>query len=592
MEVLDKIIKGGEFLIKSTDPNTVFTPEDYDDEIIMLRSSIRDFLNKEIEPIKKKFDSVEGTEIAPGLLEKMGKLGFHGITVPEEFGGLNLNLKTDLAFGEIASDSFSFAQAIGVHAGLAVYPILLYGTKQQKEKYLTRLVTAEIKCSYCLTEPGAGSDASAGKTIAATTPDGKHYILNGQKMWISNSGFADIFSVFCKIDGDEKLSCLIVEKEWGVKLGAEEKKLGIHGASTRQVFFENIKVPVENLLGQRGKGFEIAMNALNLGRIKIAVAGSGIAKRAFRLGVDYANNRIQFKTPIINFGAIQNKIANMAIKIYTLESTWNRIGNQIDEANERLQSEGVDALQAKIKSVAEFAMECSIAKVYGSDAEQFVVDESLQIHGGMGYSGESDIAILYKNIRGNRIYEGTNEINRILIPSMLLKKAMKGEIDLMTPAMQAFQDLQSGILKPAEEGGLFKLESNFLTNIKKVCLLVAGQAIQTYQQNIKDEQEVLMNISEMLTQLFVFESTLLRSIKQTKPDSISVREEMVKVLMYDTADVLKVNAREIIFATSEKEVAITTLKAIISLLQLPAYNLKNARRKIAEYFKNQNEYKL
>ena len=586
------IIKGGEFIIKSSTPESVFTPEDYTEEQLMFRTSMRDFLNKEIEPIKEKFDTKEGTKLAPGLLEKMGELGFHGIGVPEEYGGLNCDFKTELAYGEIASDSFAFAQSIGVHTGLGIYPVLLYGTKEQKEKYLTKIVTAEIKCSYCLTEPGSGSDANAAKTKAVFSEDKSHFILNGQKMWITNSGFADVFFVFCKIEDDENLSCLIVHKEWGVTLGEEEDKLGIHGSSTRQVFFENVKVPVENLLGERNKGFKIAMNALNAGRIKIAVANSAIASRAFRIGVQYANQRIQFGQPISNFGAITEKIATMATKMYANESAWNRVAHQVDLVYDDMVNSGMDPLEAKYRSVAEFAMECAMTKVYGSEMEQYVVDESLQIHGGMGYSAESEIETLYRNIRGNRIYEGTNEINRMLTPSTLLRKAMKQEIDLMGQAMQAFQDLQAGKLKPAEGEGEFELELQFLSNAKKVAMLATGQAVQVFQEKLKDEQEILMASADLLIQVYMFESALLRTIKHKDSSSADVRKAMVKTLMYDTADLLKIKARDIIYACAEGDMANMTLKALSKMCQLPVHNLKKTKREIAEYFKNQNEYKL
>ena len=594
MSVKEKtILKGGEYLLTSTDPEDVFTPEDYTEEQKMFRSSIRDFLNKEVEPIKEKFDSKEGTTIAPSLLEKMGELGFHGIGVPEEYGGLNCDMKTELAYGEIASDSFAFSQAIGVHTGLGVYPILLYGNEAQKEKYLADIVTAKVKCSYCLTEPGAGSDANSGKSKALYTEDKKHFILNGQKMWITNSGFADVFFVFCKIENDENLSCLIVHKEWGVKLGEEEKKLGIHGSSTRQVFFENVKVPVENLLGERNKGFKIAMNALNAGRIKIAVANTGIGKRAFGLGVQYANQREQFGKQISKFGAIQHKIAVMASRLYALESSWNRAGHQIDECFDELIAGGMDPLDAKIKSVAEFSMECAITKVYGSETESYIVDEALQIHGGMGFSAESEISVHYRNVRGNRIYEGTNEINRILIPTMLLRKAMKGELPFMEAAMKGFQELQSGALKGAETGSnTYDLPMNFLKNIKKATLLVAGLAAQKFQQEIKDEQEVLMSMADMLSLLYIYESTLLRSIKHQNSSTSVVRAEMIEVLMYETAEKLLSATKEVIYASSEENQALPNLKAIQRLYQLPPTNLKDKRRSIANYFINKNKYQL
>jgi len=594
MSVKEKtIVKGGEFLLSATNPMDIFTPEDYTEEQKMFRSSIRDFLNKEVEPIKEKFDSKEGTTIAPGLLEKMGELGFHGIGVPEEYGGLNCDMKTELAYGEIASDSFAFSQAIGVHTGLGVYPILLYGNEAQKEKYLSDIVTAKVKCSYCLTEPGAGSDANSGKSKAVFSDDNKHFILNGQKMWITNSGFADVFFVFCKIEDDKNLSCLIVHKEWGVKLGAEENKLGIHGSSTRQVFFENIKVPVENLLGERNKGFKIAMNALNAGRIKIAVANTGIGKRAFGLGVQYANQREQFGKSIAEFGAIKHKIAVMATRLYALESSWNRTGHQIDEFYDELIANGMDPLDAKIKSVAEYSMECAITKVYGSETESFIVDEALQIHGGMGFSAESEISVHYRNVRGNRIYEGTNEINRILIPTMLLRKTMKGELPFMEAAMTGFQELQSGALKGAETGtNTYDLALNFLENIKKATILVNGLAAQKFQQDIKDEQEVLMSMADMLSILYIYESALLRSIKHQDSTTSSLRADMIEVLMHETAETLLSSTKEVIYACSEENQALPNLKAIQRLYQLPPTNLKDKRRNIANYFINENKYQV
>ena len=590
MEVEEKkAIKGGEFLLTKSDYTTIFTPEDYTEEQKMFRSSMRDFLNKEVEPIKEKFDSKEGTEIAPILLEKMGELGFHGIGVPEEYGGLNCDMKTELAFGEIASDSFAFSQSIGVHTGLGVYPILLYGTEEQKKKYLNDIVTAKIKCSYCLTEPGAGSDANSGKTKALFNQDQTHFVLNGQKMWITNSGFADVFFVFCKIEDDDNLSCLIVHKEWGVKLGAEEKKLGIHGSSTRQVFFENVEVPVENLLGERNKGFKIAMNALNAGRIKIGVANTAIGKRAFKLGINYSNERIQFGEKIANFGAIKEKIATMAARLYGLESSWNRSAQQIDEVYEELVDQGQNKLEAKIKSCAEYAIECAIIKVYGSEVESYIVDEALQIHGGMGFSGESEISVHYRNVRGNRIYEGTNEINRILTPTMLLRKAMKGELPFMERTMTLFQELTSGELKAVvEDNQPLDLVENYIEIVKKATLLTIGIAVQKFQQEIKSEQEVLMHLADMMIPLFILESALLRAQKQQSP----LYTNLTLMLMYETSELLSKHAKEVIFASSSDKEAMRNYKGINRLFQLPYRNLKALRREVANHFIARNEYKL
>ncbi|GAA4276612.1 acyl-CoA dehydrogenase family protein [Aquimarina mytili] len=592
MESKLKTIRGGEFLIKTSAPDSIFTPEEYTEEHIMLREAIRDFINKEIEPLKETFDSKEGIAVTPKILEKLGQLGFLAISAPESIGGMGCDIKTDLAASEIMSESFSFSQTLGVQRGLGVNTILFYGSKAQKEKYLDDILVGKLKCSYCLTEPGAGSDANSGKTKAVLSEDGKHYILNGQKMWITNAGFADIFSVFCKIEDDENLSCLIVEKEWGVKLGVEENKLGIHGSSTRQVFFEDVKVPVENLLGERNKGFKIAMNALNMGRLMIGIAGSAIGKRAFRLGVQYANQRIQFKKPISSFGAIQEKIAKMATKIYAIESGWNRLAGDMDNLYDEFISEGTPPLKAKQQVAQEFAAECSMIKVFGSEIEQFVVDEALQMHGGMGFSGESEISIHYRNIRGNRIYEGTNEINRLVIPGTIMKYALKGKLPLMESAMQAFQDLQSGNLKPADSTKSFdEFAVEFLDNCKKSAILVSGQAMQKFQQAIQEEQEVLSRLADIITQVYILEGVLLRTSK-CKGQNQKIREAICTTFMHDVADSIKVATKEVIFATAEGDMAVISLKAINKLIQLPMHNIIAERRTIATHFIQENEYKI
>ncbi len=592
MESKVEIMKGGEFLIKTSAPDTIFTPEDYTEEQHMLREAIRDFINKEIEPLKEVFDSKEGITVTPKILEKLGELGFLAISAPESIGGMGCNIKTDLAASEIMSDSFSFSQTLGVQRGLGVNTILFYGTEAQKEKYLDDILTGKLKCSYCLTEPGAGSDANSGKTKAVLSEDGKHYILNGQKMWITNAGFADIFSVFCKIEGDENLSCLIVEKEWGVKLGVEENKLGIHGSSTRQVFFENVKVPVENLLGERDKGFKIAMNALNMGRLMIGIAGSAIGKRAFRLGVQYANQRIQFKKQISSFGAIQEKIAKMAINIYAIESGWNRLAGDMDKLYDEFLAEGLDPLKAKQQVAQEFAAECSMIKVFGSEAEQFIVDEALQMHGGMGFSGESEISIHYRNIRGNRIYEGTNEINRLVIPGTIMKYVLKGKLPLLEFAMKAFQDLQSGNLKPVDSRKPFaEFSLDFLDNCKKATLLVSGQAMQKFQQNIQEEQEVLSRLADSITQVYMLEGVLLRTLKCKTQHQI-IREAMCSTFMYTTAELIKTAAKEVISAVAEGDMALMSIKAIDRLVQLPVRDIIMDRRTIAAHFIQENQYKI
>ncbi|MBO3098013.1 acyl-CoA dehydrogenase family protein [Gelidibacter pelagius] len=587
-----QLINGGAFLIYTPDSESVFTPEEYTEDQLLIRASVRAFLDREIEPIKHVFDTKEGTKIAPEKLELLGELGFLGLSVPEKFGGMGCDIKTDMAASEIMSDSFAFAQSMGVQRGLGINTILFYGTPEQQEKYLGGIIAGKIKCSYCLTEPGAGSDANSGKTKATLSADGKHYILNGQKMWITNAGFADVFSVFCKIDGDENLSCLIVEKEWGVTLGAEEDKMGIHGSSTRQVFFEDVKVPVKNLLGERNKGFKIAMNALNLGRLFIGIAGSGISKRAFKLGVTYANQRVQFNQTIASFGAIQEKIAKMAVSIYALESSWNRLAGDMDTMYDLFLSETANELLSKQKVAQEYATECAIIKVFGSEVEQFVVDEALQIHGGMGYSNESDISVLYRNIRGNRIYEGTNEINRLLIPGTILKLAFKGKIPLMETVMKTFGDLQAGNLKPADPALSFAdFSLEYLNNCKKLAQLVCGQAMQKFQQDIEKEQEVLSRLSDIISQVYILESVVLRSIKN-KSHQTELREAMTSIFIYESAKIINDAAQEVIYASAAPEMALMSFKAIKKLIQLPAEHIIEKRRVVAKHFIEENKYKL
>lgn len=587
-----QLINGGAFLIYTPHSESVFTPEEYTEDQLLIRASVRAFLDREIEPIKDVFDTKEGTKIAPEKLELLGELGFLGFSVPEKFGGMGCDIKTDMAASEIMSDSFAFAQSMGVQRGLGINTILFYGTPEQQEKYLGGIIAGKIKCSYCLTEPGAGSDANSGKTKATLSTDGKHYILNGQKMWITNAGFADVFSVFCKIDGDENLSCLIVEKEWGVTLGAEEDKMGIHGSSTRQVFFEDVKVPVENLLGERNKGFKIAMNALNLGRLFIGIAGSGISKRAFKLGVTYANQRVQFNQTIASFGAIQEKIAKMAVSIYALESCWNRLAGDMDTMYDVFMSETSNELLSKQRVAQEYATECAIIKVFGSEVEQFVVDEALQIHGGMGYSNESDISVLYRNIRGNRIYEGTNEINRLLIPGTILKLAFKGKIPLMEEVMKTFGDLQAGNLKPADPALSFAdFSLEYLNNCKKLAQLVCGQAMQKFQQDIEKEQEVLSRLSDIISQVYILESVVLRSIKN-KSHQTELREAMTSIFIYESAKIINDAAQEVIYASAAPDMALMSFKAIKKLIQLPAEHIIEKRRVVAKHFIEENKYKL
>ena len=588
-------LRGGEFLVKESDPQDIFTPEDYTEEQLMYRGAVSDWYAQHIDPIREKFDTPEGYALAPKLLEKMGEIGFLGIGVPEEYDGIDVDFKSQLVIGEATADGHAFSLTPGIQTSLGVAPVLLYGNEEQKAKYLPKIVTAEVKTCYCLTEPGSGSDASAAKTRATLSEDGSHYLLNGQKMWITSSGHADVFFVFCKIGDDEKLSCLIVEKAFGgLTLGNEEPKMGMIGSSTRQVFFENVPVPLENLLGKRGGGFKIALNVLNTGRIKIATATSGSGRRAFNLGVQYATQRIQFGQPISNFGAIKIKIAETGARLYAMESIWCRIAHLIDQEYDRMVEKGMDPLEAKYRSISEFALECAMAKVYNTEGEGLIVDEALQIHGGMGYSGDSEIETLYRNCRSNRIYEGTSEINRILTPTMALRKVMKGELDLMQPATDAVQAIAQGSYEelPAVDTPGLAQERAFLQRLKQCNLVVAGMAVQHHMAGLQEEQETLMHIADCFMAIYAFESALLRTLKYGDGPNAAVRRDLVRMLMHQAADTLRNSSKEALYAIGEGLEQQQMARGISKALRLPAENLVALRRRVSEHFATQNEYKV
>ena len=503
-------IKGGEFIIKETKYQDVFTPEEWSEEQKMIAEMCHDFIKNEVEP---KIDEIEAMEegLMPSILKKAGDLGLLGLSVPEELGGMGVDFKTTLLATEYLGRGFSFSVAYGAHTGIGTLPILYYGTEDQKQKYIPKLASGEWKAAYCLTEPAAGSDANSGKTKAVLTEDGKHYVLNGQKMWITNGGFVDIFTVFAKIDDDTKLSAFIVDaKSEGITLNPEEKKMGIKGSSTRQVFFNGVKVPVENLLSSRENGFKIALNILNIGRIKLAGGVLGGAKATIDYSVQYANEREQFGRPIAKYGAIQHKLGEQVIRTFGLESATYRAGQNIDDAIQHLISEGKDKQTATLKGIELFAAECAMLKVYGSDTLDFVVDEGVQIHGGMGYSSESKVERAYRDSRINRIFEGTNEINRMLTVDMLLKKAMKGELDLMGPALKIGEELMSIPDFDGPSEALFAEEKKTIQHFKKVILMIAGSAAQKLMMTLSKEQEILMNIADITIETYIAESTLLR----------------------------------------------------------------------------------
>jgi alkylation response protein AidB-like acyl-CoA dehydrogenase len=508
-------LKGGEFIIREVQANEVFTPEDFTSDQLMMAEAATEFMDKEVVPGRERFEKKDYA-FTEELMHKMGEMGFLGIAVPDQYGGLGMDFNTAMLICDrVSGVSGSLSTAYGAHTGIGTLPILLYGSEEQKKKYLPRIATGELMASYCLTEPDAGSDANSGKTTARLSEDSKSYILNGQKMWISNAGFADLFIVFARIEDDKYISAFLVDKGTpGLTMNEEEDKLGIRASSTRQVFLNDVQVPLENMLSDRGNGFKIAMNSLNVGRIKLAAAVLDSARRVITLSTQYANDRVQFKTPISSFGAIQSKIADMTARAWACESGVYRAGQDIEDAIQRLHSEGLSAQESKLKGVEEYAVECAILKVHGSEMMDFVADEGLQIYGGMGFSADAPMEAAYRDARIARIYEGTNEINRMLSIGQLLKKAMKGQLDLMSPAMAVGEELFSiPSFDEPDPAILFDAEKQALAKLKKAFLMVAGKAVETLGMDLEKEQEIVMNAADMLMEVYVAESAILRAEK-------------------------------------------------------------------------------
>ncbi len=587
-------IKGGEFLIKETEPQDIFIPEEFSEEQKMMAAATQDFIDKEIEPNRDRIDSLEEGLMA-SLMEKAGDLGLLGVAVPEEYGGLGMNFNTSMLIADVVASSGSFSTAYGAHTGIGTLPILYYGTEEQKNKYLPKLATGEWKASYCLTEPDAGSDANSGKTKAKLTEDGKHYLINGQKMWISNAGFADLFIVFAKIDDDKNLTAFLVEKSFGgITMNDEERKLGIKGSSTRQVFFNDCKVPVENMLSERENGFKIAVNVLNVGRIKLGCGVIGGNKQIATLSTQYANERKQFGVSISSFGAIQQKLAEMAIKTYAVESASYRAGQNIDDKIDSLIADGMDASKAKLKSLEQFSIEAAIIKIHGSEALDYVVDEGVQVYGGMGFSEEAPMARAYRDARITRIYEGTNEINRMLIVGMLLKRTMKGELNLMEPAMAVAKEL-TGV--PSFETPDFSTplseEMEVVKRFKKAVLMVAGKAAETFGPELEKEQEVLMNIADMVIEIYAAESAILRTqkmISTSGEDANQLYIDLARGYLHHATQVVRSAGEEAVssFATGDElKVMLMGIKRFTKGIPM---NMKDLRRGIAQIMIEKNEF--
>jgi alkylation response protein AidB-like acyl-CoA dehydrogenase len=590
-----RAIKGGEFLIRETEAHEIFIPEDFNEEQRMIEQQCKDFLAKEVFPRLDEIDSMKDPKLMPSLLDKAGELGLLGTSVPTEYGGFGMDFNTTMLVAEVIGAGHSVAVALSAHTGIGTLPIVYYGNDAQKKKYLPKLATGEFKAAYCLTEPDSGSDANSGKTKAVLSSDGKHYVINGQKMWITNGGFADIYIVFAKIDNDKNLSAFIVEKGFGgITMNEEEHKMGIKGSSTRQIFFNDCKVPVENLLSERENGFKIAVNILNVGRIKLAVAAVGGSKKTISTAVNYAKERKQFNTPIATFGAIKHKIAEMVTRVYASESACYRAGQNIDDAYNALVAGGMESAPAKLKSLEDFAIECAIMKVHGSEVLDFVVDEGVQIYGGMGFSAEGPMDRAYRDARINRIFEGTNEINRMLTIDMLLKRAMKGQIDLMTPAMAVQKELMAvPDFGSTDDSALFAKEKKALFNLKKAGLMVAGAAVQKFMMKLSEEQEVLMNLADMLIEGYVAESTLLRVEKLINlkgEANCQIEKEMATVYLHEAIEKAASAGKQAIYAFAEGDELRLMLLGLKRFTKIDPYNLKEARRKIANHVIEKGEY--
>lgn len=586
-------LKGGEFLIRDTQANDIFIPEQWNEEQQMIAQSCHDFLASEVWPNLDRIDAQE-EGLTVSLLDKAAELGLLGLNVPEEYGGFEKDFVTGMLATEVLGAGHSFAVSISAHTGIGTLPILYYGNEAQKQKYIPKLASGEWKACYCLTEPNSGSDANSGKTKAVLSADGKHYILNGQKMWITNGGFAEVFTVFAKIDDDENLSAFIVEKSFGgVSLNPEEHKMGIKGSSTRQVFFNDCKVPVENLLSERQNGFKIAVNILNVGRIKLAAAALGGCKRTSTISINYANERHQFGRPIAKYGAIRYKIAEQAIRIYAMESALYRATQNIEDAINNFAASGMERGKAILKGVEQFAPEAAIMKVVGSEVLDYVVDEGVQIYGGMGYSAEAPMDRAYRDSRINRIFEGTNEINRMLIVDMMMRKAMKGELDLMGPAQKVAGELMSIPDFGAEDDAPFAREKKYIANFKKAVLMVAGAAAQKLMMELSKEQEVLINIADMMIDLYVSESVLLRAEKLSVlkgADNAATQIEIMRVYLNDAADRINKNGKEAINSFAEGDELRMMLMGLKRFTKTEPFNAKEARRAVAAKLISENKY--
>mgnify|MGYP001283395174 CR=1 FL=1 len=598
METLEKkITRGAEFIIKQTDCKDVFTPEDFTDEQKMMKEAVHDFAEKEIWSKKSEFEK-HNYDLTFDVIKKAGELGFLGIGVPEEYGGLGMSFTSSMLVCDyISGSSGSTSTAYGAHTGIGTFPILLYGNEEQKKKYVPKLASGEHIGAYCLTEPSAGSDANNGKTKAVLSEDKKYYLITGQKMWISNAGYADIFTVFARIEDDKNITAFIVpnDPKNGIKLGNEESKLGIHSSSTRQVFFSETKVPVENMISKRGNGFKIALNALNIGRIKLAAAALDGERRVTSSAIRYANQREQFNSKIIEFGAVKEMLVKMAMETYVDESATYRASKNIEDRISILKSNGKTHQEAELKGVEEYVVECSILKVAVSEHLQNCTDLGIQIYGGMGYSTETPMESAWRDARIARIYEGTNEINRLLIIGMIIKKALKGHLNLIEKAEEVANELtEIPSFDVPEFNELFSEEKYLIQNLKKVFLMLAGAGMKKFGMDLEKEQEVLLRISDIIIEIYMSESAILRTEKNSTRygiDKVSSQIAMSKLYLYQACDIIISKAKELIVSLSEgteQKFLLAGLKRFTKYFNYP--NTIELKRQIADVLEKENKY--
>ena len=576
-------LKGGEWLVRPSSPADTFAPEDFNEEQQMIRDLCVQFLDTEVHPIIERIDALEPGLMA-SLVRKAGDQGLLATSFPEAYGGLGKDFISSTIVNQFLGSGYSFSVAVAAHTGIGTLPILYFGTEEQKQKYIPKLITGEWAGAYGLTEPNSGSDALSAKTTATLSADGKHYILNGQKCWITNGGFAQIYTVFAKIDGKQFTGFIVERGMEGFTQGPEEQKMGIKGSSTVQLYFQDCKVPVENVLGEIGKGHKIAFNILNIGRLKLCAAALGGAQMALNTSIEYAKTREQFKKPIASFGAIQQKLADMAIQLYVGDAALYRTAKWIDEKEKELLDEGKPFHESLLGAAEEYAIECAMLKVFGSEVLDFAVDEGVQIHGGNGYSAEYGISRAYRDSRINRIYEGTNEINRLLTLDMTLKRAMAGRLDLMTPAFAIQKELMSIPDFGEPDTTLFAPEQKLIDNLKKAILLVSGAAAQKLMMQLEQEQEILMHLADMAIAIFHAESALLRVRKQTEregEEKTRLQLDIVRTYLYDSADVVNKHGKDALNAFGSGDELRMMLLGLKRFTKADPFNSKEARRRIA-----------